>query len=140
LILGGSETTATALSSATYYLGLNPEPFKRLCDEVRSAFKTEEEIDILSVGRLEYMPAVLNEAMRMNPPISGTIPRTINQKGDEIAGYFVPPGVSTIPILKHFHSHLYMSCYRPMLISGFGLHVIFPRTGPSLRGLSPSDG
>lgn len=99
LILAGSETTATALCSATYYLASNPEPLRKLCDELRSAFKTEEEIDILSVGRLEYMPAVLNEAMRLHTPGPGTGPRTINENGDTIAGHFVPPGVSTTQIL-----------------------------------------
>ncbi|KAK1236910.1 hypothetical protein MKX08_007858 [Trichoderma sp. CBMAI-0020] len=94
LILAGSETTATALCSVTYYLGLNPGPLKKLCDEVRSTFKTEEEIDILSVGRLEYMPAVLNEAIRLHTPGPGTGPRTINENGDTIAGHFIPPGTN----------------------------------------------
>lgn len=86
------------------------------------------------------MPAVLNEAMRIHPAAPGTAPRTINENGDTIAGYFIPPGVSTTQILKQFRSHLHMSCYRPMLTSGFGLHSIFLRTGPSLRSLSQSDG
>lgn len=86
------------------------------------------------------MPAVLNEAMRIHPAAPGTAPRTINENGDTIAGYFIPPGVSTTQILKQFRFHLHMSCYRPMLTSGFGLHSIFLRTGPSLRSLSQSDG
>ncbi|KAL7919286.1 cytochrome P450 [Trichoderma austrokoningii] len=105
LILGGSETTAAAICSATYYLGLNPEPLKKLCDEVRSTFKTEEEIDILSVGHLEYMLAVLNEAIRLHPPGAGTLPRTINERGDTIAGHFVPPGAHIeIWLWTAFHS------------------------------------
>lgn len=99
LILAGSETTATALCAATYYLAANPEPRKRLSDEVRSAFKTEDEIDILSVSRLEYMSAVINEALRLHPPAAGTVPRTIHEEGDIIAGHFIPPGVSTAHIL-----------------------------------------
>ncbi|KAL7935795.1 cytochrome P450 [Trichoderma chlorosporum] len=91
-IVAGSETTATALSATTYYLGSNPEPLKKLCDEVRSAFKSEEEIDILSVGRLDYLLAVLNEAMRIHPAAAGAFPRTINEGGDTIAGHYVPPG------------------------------------------------
>ncbi|RFU79370.1 cytochrome p450 [Trichoderma arundinaceum] len=92
LIIAGSETTATALSAATYYLGLNPEPLRKLCDEVRSAFTTEEEIDLISVGRLNYMLAVLNEAMRLHAPVPAPTPRTINEHGDTLGGYFVPPG------------------------------------------------
>ncbi|KAM0260151.1 hypothetical protein ACHAQJ_002916 [Trichoderma viride] len=94
LIIGGSETTATALSAATYFLSLNPEPLRKLRDEVRSAFQNEDEIDLLSVGRLNYMLAVLDEAMRLHAPVPATTPRTINELGDTIAGYYVPPGTN----------------------------------------------
>ncbi|KAL6895379.1 cytochrome P450 [Trichoderma longibrachiatum] len=92
LIIAGSETTAVALMAATYYLGRNPGPLKKLCDEVRSSFASEDEIDLVSVGRLNYMLAVLDEAMRLHSPVPGTTPRTINEKGDVIAGHWVPPG------------------------------------------------
>ncbi|EHK46645.1 hypothetical protein TRIATDRAFT_90002 [Trichoderma atroviride IMI 206040] len=94
LVIGGSETTATALSAATYFLGTNPEPLKKLCEEVRSAFNNEAEIDLFSVGRLNYMLAVLDEAMRLHAPVPATTPRTINELGDTIAGYYVPPGTN----------------------------------------------
>lgn len=41
------------------------------------------------------MLAVLDEAMRLHAPVPATTPRTINEQGDTIAGYYVPPGVST---------------------------------------------
>ncbi|KAL7946971.1 cytochrome P450 [Trichoderma barbatum] len=94
IIIAGSETSATVLSAATYYLGINPEPLKKLCDEVRSTFATEEEMDLLSVSRLPYMLAVLNEAMRLHPAVPAPAPRTINEMGDTIAGRFVPPGTT----------------------------------------------
>jgi cytochrome P450 len=93
LVIGGSETTATALSAATYFLGMNPEPLKKLCEEVRSAFNNEAEIDLFSVGRLNYMLAVLDEAMRLHAPVPATTPRTISELGDTIGGYYVPLGV-----------------------------------------------
>ncbi|KAL7804862.1 cytochrome P450 [Trichoderma aethiopicum] len=94
LIIGGSETTAVALSAATYHLCRNPAPLRKLCDEVRSSFTSEDEIDLMSTGRLNYMLAVLNEALRLHPPVPGTAPRTINEKGDIIAGHWVPPGTT----------------------------------------------
>ncbi|PON25277.1 cytochrome P450 [Trichoderma gamsii] len=94
LVIGGSETTATALSAATYFLGTNQEPLKKLCEEVRSAFNNEAEIDLFSVGRLNYMLAVLDETMRLHAPVPATTPRTINELGDTIAGYYVPPGTN----------------------------------------------
>ncbi|UKZ78942.1 hypothetical protein TrVFT333_006689 [Trichoderma virens FT-333] len=94
LVRAGSETTATVLSAVTYFLGTNPKPMKKLCDEVRSAFTNEEEIDLFSVGRLQYLLAVLDEAMRLHPAVPGTIPRVVNPMGDTIAGHFVPPGTA----------------------------------------------
>ncbi|KAL7933465.1 cytochrome P450 [Trichoderma chlorosporum] len=92
LILGGSETTAAALAAATYYLGLHPESLAKLSNEIRSSFKSEEEIDIISAGHLEYLSAVINESMRLHPPTPGTLPRTIHEEGDTISGHFIPPG------------------------------------------------
>ncbi|KAH8686184.1 cytochrome P450 monooxygenase [Ilyonectria robusta] len=92
LITAGSETTATALSAAAYYLGTNPRALAILTEEVRTTFSTEGEIDLLSVQKLPYMLAVLDEAMRMYPPAPGGQPRIICEGGDEIMGMYMPAG------------------------------------------------
>lgn len=50
LVIAGSETTATALAGATYFLLKNPDTMAKLTDEVRSTFTTEEEINTNSVS------------------------------------------------------------------------------------------
>ncbi|KAM0263717.1 hypothetical protein ACHAQJ_001031 [Trichoderma viride] len=90
LIIAGSETTATALSAAAYYLGLHPEKQAKLAQEVRSAFTSVKDITITSVQHLSYMLAVLDEAMRMFPPIAAGLPRLTAEGGGMIAGEFVP--------------------------------------------------
>ncbi|KAK5992000.1 Trichothecene C-15 hydroxylase [Cladobotryum mycophilum] len=92
LIIAGSETTATALSAAAYYLALNPRVMAKLNEEVRTTFSTEEEIDLLSVQGLTYMHAVLDEAMRLFPAVPGGQPRMAAKGGDTIIGQFVPEG------------------------------------------------
>lgn len=94
LVLGGSETTATLLAGTTYLLLKNPEVMKKLNKEVREAFKSEEEIDLLSVGKLEYMLAVLDEAMRLYPPVPNQNNRVVPPSGAMVAGKWVPGGVS----------------------------------------------
>lgn len=94
LIVAGSETTATLLTGATYYLGTNPDKLAKLVEEVRGAFKSEEEIDMLSVQNLKYLLAVLEETSRIYPPVPGPSPRTIGEEGDNILGEFFPAGVS----------------------------------------------
>jgi cytochrome P450 len=93
LIIAGSETTATTLSGATYMLLTHPEILQKVKDEVRSSFSGEAEIDLLSVQKLSYMMAVLQETLRMYPPVPATIPRKAQPGGDMICGQYVPENV-----------------------------------------------
>ena len=93
LIIAGSETTATLLSGATYYLLKNPKVMKKLQKEVREAFKEGQEIDIAGVNNLEYMLAVLDESLRMYPPVPTGMPRRVPGDGDIINDRWVPGGV-----------------------------------------------
>ncbi|KAK5657887.1 hypothetical protein OQA88_2436 [Cercophora sp. LCS_1] len=92
LVLAGSETTATALSGTVYLLAKHKEVQKKLAEEVRREFKTEEDIDLFSVQRLGYMLAVLDESMRVIPPVPSSLPRVCQRGGDVIAGKWVPEG------------------------------------------------
>lgn len=49
IIVAGSETTATALSGATFLLCTNPQVLSKLANEVRSSFASEADITLLSV-------------------------------------------------------------------------------------------
>jgi averantin hydroxylase len=93
LVLAGSETTATLLSGATYLLLKNPGVLEKLNAEVRNTFKNEAEIDFMSVGCLDYMLAVLDEAMRTYPPVPKQGNRIVPGRGAIIAGKWVPGGV-----------------------------------------------
>ncbi|RGP74008.1 cytochrome p450 [Fusarium sporotrichioides] len=94
IILAGSETTATLLTATTYFLTTNPETLKKLSDEVRSSFKSESEIDMASVQRLPYMLAVLNEGLRLFPPVINGIQRKVREGGDTIINQYIPGGAS----------------------------------------------
>ncbi|TVY35570.1 Cytochrome P450 monooxygenase [Lachnellula occidentalis] len=94
LIVAGSETTATLLSATSYFILTNPSRLSRLQTEVRNAFKTEEEINIVSVNSLSYMLAILNEVMRLYPPSPASFNRLTPPAGCQIAGKFVPGNTS----------------------------------------------
>ncbi|RGP78900.1 cytochrome p450 [Fusarium longipes] len=93
LILAGSETTATLLTAVTYYLTTNPRTLEKLSNEVRSSFKSESEINMASVQRLSYMLAVLNEGLRLFPPVINGAQRKIREEGDMIIDHYIPGGV-----------------------------------------------
>lgn len=68
----------------------------KLKHEVRSTFKSEDEITLTSVGNLEFMLACLNEALRAYPPAPVGFPREVPKGGVIINGQFIPEGVSLV--------------------------------------------
>ncbi|KAK0641454.1 isotrichodermin C-15 hydroxylase [Cercophora newfieldiana] len=92
LILAGSETTATTLAGATYFLLTHPDALAKLQQEVRKTFKSANDINIASVNKLSYMLAVLNESLRMYPPVTSNLVRIVPPGGAHIAGQFIPGG------------------------------------------------
>ncbi|KAI1418230.1 putative cytochrome P450 [Hypoxylon sp. FL1857] len=92
LVLAGSETTATTLSGATYLLLAHPNVLEKLKQEVRSSFKSVDEININSVNKLSYMLAILNESLRLYPPVTSSLVRIVPPGGEQIAGQFVAGG------------------------------------------------
>lgn len=91
-IAAGSETTASGLCGATYFLLERPSTLETLSAEVRYHFRTETEITFRSTARLPYLNSVISEALRLFPPGPGTFPRTVPQGGVNVCGRFVPGG------------------------------------------------
>lgn len=104
LVLAGSETTATLLSGCTYLLLTNPEKMEKLKHEVRSAFANDGEITASSVNKLPYMLGVLNEALRLYPPVTSSLVRVVPPGGDMVTEHWVPEGVSRRLDLTAFSS------------------------------------
>jgi cytochrome P450 len=93
LIIAGSETTATLLSGCTFYLLKHPTVYDKLIHEIRGTFEKETDITFQSVANLQYLHAVLEESLRLYPPVPAILPRTVPEGGAFINGDFVPEGV-----------------------------------------------
>ncbi|KAJ8061999.1 hypothetical protein OCU04_009781 [Sclerotinia nivalis] len=94
LIIAGSETTATLLNGATYYLLQGPTVLKNLAIELRSNFKTQEDLTLHALAACKYLNAVLEEALRIYPPVPTTLPRVVPEGGSIVSGQYVPAGVT----------------------------------------------
>ena len=94
LLMAGSETTASFLCGATYYILSLPLVYERLREELQSRFKAEKDITLISLHALPYLDRVIKESLRVYPPTPSTIPRRTRLEGDIITGYFVPGDVS----------------------------------------------
>ena len=75
---------------------MNPHTMKKLEEEICSTFKSEKEIDVLSVNRLTYMLACLDESLRMYPPTPTGLPRVTPKGGCNIDDEFVPEDVGVL--------------------------------------------
>ncbi|GAM83041.1 hypothetical protein ANO11243_010270 [Dothideomycetidae sp. 11243] len=93
-LAAGHETTASALTWATYLLCQNPEIQTRLRNEIRSniAPLSDPQSDdaIQQIDQLPLLNAVCNEVLRVMPSVPMTIRDAIEDT--EILGTFVPKG------------------------------------------------
>ncbi|KAI1770481.1 cytochrome P450 [Hypoxylon cercidicola] len=109
LMVAGSETTATLLSGVTYWLLKTPLALKRATEEVRDAFKSEDEITFHEAStKLPYMLACLEEALRIFPPVPLALSRTVLSGAPvQIAGLTIPEkAVVGVHHLSTYHSEI----------------------------------
>ncbi|KAL2874085.1 hypothetical protein SGCOL_010766 [Colletotrichum sp. CLE4] len=92
LIAAGSETTATLLTATSFLLLSNAEAYRKVVEEVRSSFSDPSEITLLSVNKLPYMLACLDEALRVFPVVPSWLPRRVTHGSATIDGNVVPEG------------------------------------------------
>ncbi|CAI6085973.1 unnamed protein product, partial [Clonostachys chloroleuca] len=113
LIVAGSETTATLLSGTTYFLLTNPTTYEKLVEEIRSAFSSEDEITIVRVNQLSYTVAVLNEGLRMYPPVPFGLPRKVPLNGELVQGFWLPEKASFRSSFRSEHNFVDPEAFIP---------------------------
>jgi cytochrome P450 len=97
-LAAGHETTASAMAWAAYLLCKHPEIQTRLRAELHSEIPNlldpSSQITSADIDRLPYLNAVLNETMRVFPPV----PLTLREAACDttIQGSFVPRGTTVV--------------------------------------------
>jgi cytochrome P450 len=108
LIAAGSDGVAMILSSTLFYLLSNLSSLEAVTAEVRSNFNHVDEIGMPKLGTLPYLQAVIDEAMRMTPPLPSALPRRVLQGGLTVDGVYVPEGIDVgVPAYAIHHNELY---------------------------------
>ena len=91
-LAAGHETTASAMSWAVYLLCKHPDVQTRLRQELRSELpallEANGQISSTEIDRLPYLNAVLQETMRIFPPVPLTLRETAHDT--TIQGSFIP--------------------------------------------------
>ena len=100
-LFAGYETTSLVLSYATHFLVNYPDIQERVRQEVIDLLESEGKLDYNTVSKLQYMECVLNETMRLHPPLINSTARMClsDYKYKNIT---IPKG-ATVRIWPHFH-------------------------------------
>ncbi|KAI8635538.1 cytochrome P450 monooxygenase-like protein [Xylariaceae sp. FL1651] len=92
LVAAGSETTATSLCATTWFLLKNPQCMTKLQEEIRGTFTAMDQITGNSVSGLQYLNGVIEESLRLFPPLAIGLPRY--SPGAVVDGHYVPQGTT----------------------------------------------
>ena len=100
ILFGGYLTTSPTLSCATHFLVNNPEIQERVRKEIIDLYEREGELAYNTLSNLEYMECVLNETMRLHPPLINSTAR-ICLSDYNYKDITIPKG-ATVVMCTHF--------------------------------------
>jgi cytochrome P450 len=87
----GSETSSTTAEWAMSELVRNPRVMKHAQSEIRELFRGCKTIHETELTRLNYLPLVVKETLRLHPPAPLLLPRQCSETC-RVLGYDIPKG------------------------------------------------
>ncbi|KAJ5901633.1 L-ornithine-N5-monooxygenase [Penicillium taxi] len=96
IVVAGSDTTATTLSTIIYELARNPRHIELLRQELASHVEPSGEVLNENIAKLEHLNGVINEALRLHPVVPTTIQRKTPPEGITIGDVFIPGDTTVI--------------------------------------------
>jgi cytochrome P450 len=110
-LIAGHETTASSLSFCLYKLSQHPDVLSKVRAEIHSVLGGGE-MKYESLDKLHYLDKVINEVMRILPPV-WAISREA-RADDNIDGYHIPKGciVTVAPYYLHHRSDIWPDPHR----------------------------
>lgn len=100
LLLAGHETTANALTWTWYELGRHPAVLARLEDELRRVLG-DRPVTVEDLPALPYNLAVIEEAMRIHPPVYMTSREALREV--ELGGHRLPERSFVVIYIRGIH-------------------------------------
>jgi len=95
-----SDTTAASLSSLFFHLAQEPLQVKSLRKEIDEYFEEVSQVDSTGLSKLTYLNAIINEALRLHPPVPSGTQRVTPAEGLTIGDTFIP-GNTTVQVPLH---------------------------------------
>jgi cytochrome P450 len=111
-LIAGSDSTAIGLRAILYFLCKHPDVYAKLQREIDNAFTAgmlTQPVRYADGSKLEYLGAVITEALRAHAATGFVLERHVPEGGMTIAGTFIPEG--TIVGINSWVMHANKSVY-----------------------------
>ncbi|CAK7204871.1 hypothetical protein SEUCBS139899_007633 [Sporothrix eucalyptigena] len=100
ICVAGSDTTAATLTCLFFELVCHPEAAAHLRTEIDDYFAKTEKPEHLSLSKLEYLQACIDETLRLHPAVPGGVQRLTSPEGLQIGDHHIP-GNTIVQIPTH---------------------------------------
>jgi cytochrome P450 len=94
VIVAGSDTSSSALTHIFYHLAKDPLIISKLRSELEPIYKPGSETELRDIQEAKYLNGVINEALRMHPPVPSGLLRQTPPEGIMVGEIFIPGSVT----------------------------------------------
>ncbi|KAF8481444.1 CYP63 cytochrome P450 monooxygenase-like protein [Gautieria morchelliformis] len=106
ILIAGRDTTASLLTFVCYCLAMHPEVLRRLRQEILETVGNVRAPSYDQLRSMKYLRAVLNETLRLFPPVPFNMRETINETtwcDDSGRKIYVPPNTRLVYSVLNVH-------------------------------------
>lgn len=90
IIVAGSDTTAATLTHIAYHLAKDPTQIQKLREELSPLLEANGDVQHVKIQNCDHLNGVINEALRLNPPVPSAVHRLTPPEGIDIGGTHIP--------------------------------------------------
>lgn len=90
IIVAGSDTTASTLTHIFYHIAREPSNGEKLRQELASLRREDGSFDTKDLGNADHLNGMINEALRLHPPVPSGLSRQTPPEGLMIGNTEVP--------------------------------------------------
>ncbi|KAF5638147.1 cytochrome P450 monooxygenase cytochrome P450 [Fusarium sp. NRRL 25303] len=90
IIIAGSDTTSSSTTCLLHHLALHPDVLDKLQAEIDEYKSTHDEYDLVSLSKLQYLQACIDESLRLYPVVPSGVPRMTPPEGLQLDDVYIP--------------------------------------------------
>ena len=99
IIVAGSDTTTSTFTHIFYHLAKSPVIFSKLRKELDSFYEFGSDTEFKDLEKAMYLNGIINEALRLHPPVPSGLQRMTPPEGITIGSTFIPGNVQiSVPL------------------------------------------